>query len=623
MLKNLFNELGKSLRRESATAQADPVEGWRAAFRGASPAQRAGLLQQLDAWLAEHPERKQGWTLRGDWRLRLGDLLGAEQDYRRALQLDPLSPSAQEGLGLALLHARRLDDAYLHLEMAHKLQPMNADILNHWGLVSLEMGNLGDARAKFERAVERDVQNPHTWHNLGLVMTKLGQPDKGIAHLRRAIELKPDHGLAYSNIALAYRDAEQLDAAVDAARRATELKADNSRVWVVLGDVLIDAGDFEASERALRQAVHLNAGDHTAQIALGKLYTAWGRHAPAEQAYRASLAIVPGDPEAEGGLGQLELLLGRYTPGWDHYEARRRSANAPVRSFPFLEWAGESLAGRTLLVHAEQGLGDIILFASCLPELIATAGHVVIETYPRLAGLFARSFPAATVVGRDVSDTSLDWLRPLPPIERHIAFGSLPRLLRRDAGCFPAHAGYLQADPDAVSRHRDRLSALGSGPVLGIAWRGGLLRSAGAQRSLALEALVAALKPVGAQLVSLQYGDVRDEVDAASAATGVPIHHWPETLVDQDDAAALTCAVDAVLTVCQTQAHLTGALGRPGCVLVPANPNWRYGATAPSTPWYPSLRLVRQQVLGDWSAALGTAADWSRAHLAAPRPAAG
>lgn len=614
MLKNLLSELGKGLRRGEAAAAAtdDPLEGWRAEFRGADPARRQALMAELDRWIGEHPQREQGWTLRGDWRLRLGALDDAEHDYRKALQIDPLSPGAQEGLGLALLHAHRLDDAYLHLETAHKLKPMDADILNHWGLVALEMRNLGDAQAKFERAVERDVRNPHTWHNLGLVATKLGLPAKGIEYLRRAIELKSDHGLAYSNIALAYRDAEQLDEALQAARRAVELKAGNSRVWVVLGDVLIDAGEFEESHRALQQALLLGPRDHTALIALGKLHAAWGRHEDAEHAYRDALTLSPGNAEAEGGLGQLELLLGRFGTGWDHYEARRRSETAPVRDFPFLEWDGGDLAGRTVLVHAEQGLGDLILFASCIPDLMARAGHVVVETYPRLAMLFERSFPKATVVGRDVSDPGLDWLRELPPIERHVAAGSLPRWLRRDGSAFPSRAGYLRADEKRVAALRERISALGLGPALGVAWRGGLLRSAGAQRSLPLEELLRGLAAFGMPLVSLQYGAVEAEVEAAARATGVPLHHWPELLIDQDDAAALTSAVDAIVTVCQTQAHLTGALGRPGCVLVPANPNWRYGSAGDTTPWYPSLHLARQSRVGDWSDAIAGMATWLR-----------
>jgi Flp pilus assembly protein TadD len=617
MLKTVLSELRRSLSRKAATTGpvVDPLETWRSAFGGASSEERLSLLARLDAAIEAAPERKQGWTLRGDWRLRLGRLAEAEQDYRRSLQIDPMSPSAHEGLGLVLLQARRLEEAYLHFELAHKIQPMNADILTHWGLVALEMGNLSDAHTKFERAVERDARNPHARHNLGLVEAKRGRPEQGIEYLRRAIELKPDHGLAHSNIALAYRDAEQLEQAVAAAHRAAELKPDNARVWVVLGDVLVDAGRLEEAHQALQQAAKLAPQSAAPQIALGKLFTACGRLAEGELAYRSALTVSPGDPEAEGGLGQLELLQGHFAAGWDAYEARKRAASAPVRTFPFSEWAGEDLTGRTILVHAEQGLGDIILFASCLPAVIARAGHVVVETHPKLARLFTRSFPSATIVGRDVGEPCLDWLHGLPAIERQISIGSLPRLLRRASPDFPPHDGYLHVDESSVEAWRERLAKIGPGPTIGIAWRGGLVRSGGTQRSLALELLLTALQPIGARLVSLQYGDVGAEVAAARLKCGIAIEHHPEALVDQADAAALTCAVDAVVTVCSTQAHLTGALGQPGCVLVPANPNWRYGAIGSSMPWYPSLYLARQNQLGDWSSALTAARAWLSGRL--------
>jgi hypothetical protein len=374
--------------------------------------------------------------------------------------------------------------------------------------------------------------------------------------------------------------------------------------------VLVDAGEFEEAERALQRAVTLDAKLAAPLVALGKLYTAWGRHEAAEAAYVAALERAPQSAEAMGGLGQVELLQGRFDVGWDHYEARKQTDAAPVRKFPFLEWRGESLAGRTVLVHAEQGLGDIILFSSCVPDLQAQGARVILETEPRLAALLARSFPDAIVVGHDSREGGLEWLRGLPEVERHVAIGSLPRFLRAAAERFPAHGGYLRAEPARVAYWRERLATFGDRPVVGLAWRGGLLRSGGAQRSLNLHELLRSLQGTGARFVSLQYGDVQAEVDDANTLLGEEMQHWPETLIDQDEVAALTSALDAVITVCSTQAHLTGALGLTGCVLVPANPNWRYGAAGAATPWYPSLTLVRQPRLGDWSDTLAAARDW-------------
>jgi Tfp pilus assembly protein PilF len=615
MLKSLLKDVCNSIRRSTPhkhpTAPAEQLEDWRTAYRGASTEARAALFARVNAYIADHPNVKQGWTLRADWLLQEKRLAESEHDYRRALQLDPLSPAAQEGIGLALLQIGRLDEAYLHLELAHKLQPMNSDVLTHWGLVALEMGNLEDAQKKFERAVERNVENPHAWHNLGLVAIKRHQSAKAVEYLQRAISLKPDHGLAYSNIALAYRDDERIDEAVAAARRAVQLKKESARIWVVLGDVLVDAGEFSEAEQALLHAAQLDPSLAAPYIGLGKLYTGWARHTDAEGAYSRALQLVPGEAEATAGLAQAELLQGRFASGWDHYEARKHTSSAPVRQFPFVEWEGESLAGRTILVHAEQGLGDIILFASCVPDLVAQGASVILETDPRLATIFKRSFDGATVVGHDSREGGPGWLQELQGVERHASLGSLPRFLRRSYTDFPRHTGYLRADPELIAKWREKIAAeVGSGPVIGVAWRGGLIRSGGRQRSLPLDQLLTAVGPTGAHVISLQYGNVDEEVRAANARPGVRLTHWPEALRDQDEVAALTCALDAVVTVCSTQAHLTGALGQPGCVLVPASPNWRYGASGTSTPWYPSLTLARQARLGDWSDGLAAAEGW-------------
>jgi tetratricopeptide (TPR) repeat protein len=608
VLKGLFKDIFQGVRkRHQAPTPLTPLQEldlWRQGFSGASDERRQALRELLDAWIDQHPTLKQGWTLRADWSLTQKDLVAAEADYREALRLDPLSPSAQEGLGLTLLYAKRLDEAYLHLEHAHRSQPMNSEVLTHWGLVSLEQGNLTDAESKFTKAVERGPRNPHAWHNLGLVLLKAGRSKESLPYLLKALELKPDHGLGYSNLALAYRDAEDLTKAVGAAREAVRLKQGNARVWVILADLLTDLGSLEEAEEALNRANALDPSDVGVQIARAKWAMAAADHGTARAAFELALKLEPGNPEAEAGFGQLELLTGNFGAGWDLYEARRHTVTRPVRSFGFAEWRGQSLSGKTLLVHAEQGLGDNILFAHCLPDVISAASKVIVETPQALAALFSKSFPSATVIGRDTSDSQRDWLQGLPHVDLEVPIGSLPRWLRRETAQFHSHCGYLLPDPVKVEHWRSVLRAHGEGPFIGLAWRGGMVRSAGQQRSISLPVLLQALFDVPAHWVSLQYGDVDADLAQAEAHAGQRPLILDHALADQHEAAALTSALDGVVTVCQTQAHLTGALGQRGWVLVPANPNWRYGAAEDHTSWYPSLQLVRQQRLADWSSPL-------------------
>jgi len=606
MFKALLKEVGRSLRGHAKPESAEvPVSdasaALRLAFAQASPEARAALVHELEQRLRDRAADPGEWALLGDWLLQLRRLVEAEGAYREALKHQPLQARAQEGLGLVLLQSGRLEEAFLHLETANKAEPNSADILVHWGLVDLEWGNLGAAARKFERALERDNQNAHAWHNLGLVALKQGHAIASIHHLERAVALKPDHGLAYSNLALAYRQAERADDALTAARRATELKLGNARVWVILGDMLINAGRFAEAEEAFQQGLALEPHSAAVYIGLGKLYAASGRPGEARSAYEQALSLSPGQADARGGLAQLDLLLARWNTGWELYEARRETEGSPVRKMPCPEWDGlEAPSSGTLLVHAEQGLGDILLFLSCMPDLLARLSFPCqIEAPPRLQALLARSFPHARVVEHEPADRDLSWLQSIDPVARHLPLGSLPRLLRRRAADFPLHRGYLQAEPDAVQRWREQLAEL-PGPRLGIAWRGGLVGTARAQRTLSLAMLAQALAPLGGSLVCLQYGDVNDEIEALHDSGGPRVAPGLSGYGSLDEMAALTCAVDAVVTVCSTQAHLTGALGRPGVVLVPANPNWRYGASGERMPWYPSLQLLRQPALDNW-----------------------
>lgn len=615
MLKRLLNELRKGASSDQGQAKTDPLNSWQASYSGASPEGRGALFDQLNVWIAANPERVEGWTLRGDWQFSRGALEAAEQDFRRALKLNPQWPRAQEGIGLVLTKAGRLEDAYLHLETAHRLQPMNSDVLVHWGLVSLEMGNLPEARNKFERAVERDVRNVHAWHNLGMVEMLQGNVASGIDKFKRCLELRPEHGGFWTNLALAYRNSERLDDALLAARRAAELRPDSARVWVVLGDVLTDAGLFGEARDCLDKAIAQEPALPSGHMAMGKLCLAWGHHRECAAAFQAALALAPHDPEAELGLAQLRLLQGNFDEGWALYESRKRTDPGPVRSLPPPEWDGSPLQGKTILVQSEQGLGDNIMFASCLPDLAAVAGHVVIEARPELAALFTRSFPGTTVISHDPDDLGFDWLASAPAIDARVAIGSLPMRFRRQSTDFPSRTAYLTADDHLQASLEQRLAALGPRPKIGIAWRGGLVRTGSCQRTLELRDLLLALRDLPVQLISLQYGDVSAEVRAASTAASIHVHHWPEVVADQAHAAALTRALDFVITACQTQAHLTGALGCPGYVLAPANPSWRYGASGTSIPWYPSLRIVRQPEIGSWSSALVEVVDLLAARL--------
>jgi ADP-heptose:LPS heptosyltransferase len=252
-----------------------------------------------------------------------------------------------------------------------------------------------------------------------------------------------------------------------------------------------------------------------------------------------------------------------------------------------------------VLAYAEQGLGDQIMFASCLPDALVRAESMVVECDPRLCALFRRSFPGARVVPQEAAWPP-SWLASGAEITAQIAMGSLPGLFRPNADSFPQHTGYLSAAPDRVAAWRDRLAGLGPGPKIGLSWRGGLPTTRRNLRSLDLASLAPLLGGIPAQYVSLQYGDSTSEVEVLAETRGIRVHHWQDAIDDYDETAALVTALDMVITVCTSIVHLGGALGRPVRTLVPTVPEWRYGRAGDRMNWYPSVRMYRQQRLGEW-----------------------
>jgi hypothetical protein len=314
-----------------------------------------------------------------------------------------------------------------------------------------------------------------------------------------------------------------------------------------------------------------------------------GENGRAIEIYRALLAQDPGDALSHTELAHCLLSEGEFAAGWEEYEWRLEAPDAAsARRFPFPAWKGEALEGRTLLVRSEQGVGDEVMFASCLPDAIAASGHCVVECSRRLAPLFRRSFPAATVVARNL-EAPPGWAA-LPRIDLQVMAGSLPRYFRRSRGAFPGRP-YLVADGKAAAAWRERF---GGGLVAGIAWTGGLPSTLRAARSLVLEDLAPLLSAPGWRFVSLELYDRRSEVDALRARHGAELALTHGLGGDLDEFAAALAALDLVITVPTATAHIAGALGKPAWVLAPRVANWRYLQSGERMPWYASLRIFRR-----------------------------
>ena len=447
----------------------------------------------------------------------------------------------------------------------------------------------------------RPPRSARALHELGEAMLRAGNPG-GEAHLVEAVRLDPDYFEAAATLGRYLFQCGACERAIPFLERAATLRPENPEVRLELADSYLSTRRLDEAAAEFYRIHREHPNRPVAVAGLAAVQAACGRIEQARELFENALARHPENVWIGMHYSRFLLRVGDYARGWPLYEARRRAfLNRDVFNRPFIQpmWEGQSLAGKRLLITAEQGLGDEIMFASIYPELIREAAHCTVECDYRLAPLLERSFETTSVFGTE--RRSRTWhvnlernLANLPAFDYWVPAGTLPLYRRPDAESFPAHAGYLKADDARVAYWKQRLAALGSGLKVGISWRGGTAQTNSSARSMTLEQLKPLLATSGVHFVSLQYGPRTEETN------GSGVHHWQEAIDNYDETAALVAALDVVVSVCTAVVHLAGALGRPVWVMAPFVPEWRYGHEGPSMIWYPSARIFRQPALDDW-----------------------
>ncbi|MGH8618738.1 MAG: tetratricopeptide repeat protein, partial [Burkholderiales bacterium] len=502
---------------------------------------------------------------------------------------------------IAALAAGDLQRAAAGFERILQQRHDDADAHHSLGLIHLARDEMDAAADAFLMATHFRPGDAVAWYHLALVARRRGDRPEAVRCLEQAVAVRPDYADAHNALGADRLALGEIDAAVAAFEQAVSLSPRHAQMLSNLGYVLMrDRADYARGAGLIRQALELAPEDAGVWCNFGLVLNHEGRLEEAIAACDRVLAREPGLDEARLNRALAKLKRAQYAEAWPDYEARKRvRSNYLPRPYAFPEWRGEALAGRTLLVYGEQGIGDEIMFASCLADLQQTGARVILDCAPRLATLLQRSFPAVQVQGVAQNDPQPAWLATAGTIDYQIASGSLPAHFRQTPAAFPHDVSYLVPDPARVARWRARLAADGRRAV-GIAWRGGLASTRSSLRSTALLDWAPLLGAADCVFVSLQHGDCAQEV-AALRAQGVAIEHWPEAIADLDELAALIGALDLVISVQTAAVHFAGALGRPVWVLVPAVAEWRYGEHGATMPWYPSAELFRQGRDGDWT----------------------
>ena len=488
-----------------------------------------------------------------------------------AAQRHPLDDESLDSLTITLLQQHRHDDAIELAAIIAQLDPHR--VLAHFRLgYALQMANRHDeAIAPYRRALAIDPKLPRLRSNLAGALMFLGSdPSEQLALLESAVRDEPGEGDGWTNLANAYRTNMDLPRAL------------------------------EAGARAVQCAPHSPLAQNNYALALREAQ----RWADAEQAAKTACALAPTDAAMRSNLSMLQLMRGDYAHGWESHEARwdgssELGGNRPAMPAPL--WRGESLAGKTLLVWGEQGMGDVLQFCRYIPMLAERVhregGRLIWNSFPQMGALLARS------LGGHADDYSAGGgVESLPPFDYEIPLLSLPLIFGTREETIPAAAPYLHADAAATESWQKRLAGE-SRLKVGLTWTG----SHGHQRN--------PFRRVGWERYAAHFGCMRDvafyslqpgaAADVAAArAAGLPMTDYTAEFATFDDTAAFVGALDLVITVCTSAAHLSGALGQRTWVMLDVNPHWVWLLDRRDSPWYPSATLYRQPRFGQWEPVL-------------------
>ena len=537
---------------------------------------------------------------------------------------------------LRLHQAGRLAEAEAQYVRVLAVNANHVDALQLAGMLASQSGKHDRAVAMIGKAIALSgAKAPAPFHNnIGLAYRGLDQLDNAIAHFQRAVRLKPDYPDAHANLGAALFVKGVLEGAASACGRALSLKPDFAGAHYTLGLIRLRQGRLADAEACFSRTVSLRPDHADAHNDLGGMLKLQGALDQAAAHYRRAIAIradanaffnlgmvlheqekldeaiacyrnaidhAPERAPVHVNLAMALLSQGDFARGLPEYEWRWRMNATPARGLPATRWRGEEIAGRTILLHAEQGYGDTLQFVRYAPLAARRGAQVILQVPAPLSRLVA----SVEGVSRVIADGDA-----LPEIDFHCPLMSLPLAFSTTVGTIPGAPSYLSADAALSASWRERLAAL-PGLKVGLTWAGAprpFHADADAidrKRSIALEQFAELARIPGLTLVSLQKGD-----PAAQARTaGIPLVDWTDELGDFADTAALIDALDLVISVDTSVIHLAGALGKPVWMLNRFDSCWRWLRGRDDSPWYPTMTLFRQASPGDWGPVIARVRD--------------
>ena len=497
--------------------------------------------------------------------------------------------------GLALHREGKLEQAQQTYEQILAVSPSNFDALHFMGVIFYQLGNYPKSVEIIGKALAVDTKQAAAHINLGVALTGLGRIEEALLSFDRAIALKDGSAQAHLHRGNTLMDLQRFDEAVTSHTRAIEIKGDFAQAHLSLGSALKHLGRLEEAAQCFEKAIALKENYAQAFFNRGVVLHEQSRMDAAIASYESAINIVPDYAEAWLNKSLALLSLGEYRAAWPLYEWRWRKERRKLDPNVDMQrqWNGrESLQDKTILIFAEQGLGDSIQFCRFVPALSGLGARVLLQVPRSLLGLVA-SLQGVT--------EAIEEGAPVPPFDFHCALMSLPGAFQTDLCSIPLAQGYLSVSPGKYQYWQQRLG-LKQAVRIGLVWNGAIGTQRDKDRSLPLGQLLTHL-PSQFEYICLQK-EIRDSDRGHLAASG--IRYFGPEIADFTDTAALCELVDLVISVDTSVAHLAGALGRPTWVLLPYVADWRWLMGREDSPWYKSVRLIRQGVDVNWAEVLRT-----------------
>jgi len=527
-----------------------------------------------------------------------GNPIAAIDCFKNAISINPKYSEAYNNLGLAYVEIGDISSAVGSYKKALENNLNSADAYHNLGIALVEQGELKAAVDCYEKAIEIKPKFPSALNNLGLTLMNMGMFDSAIVRYQNAIEIQPDYAPYYNNIGLALVQNGELDKSIECFKKALKIDPNSFEAFNNIGVFLYKSDDLKGALDYFQRALAIKPHYADAHFNIGIILAAQGKVEDAISSYMQVIEISTDHIDAHINYAHGLLMDHQFELGFAEHEWRWKRAELKIgavldTSKPM--WEGKH--NQTVFVWREQGIGDEIMFASLIADLRAVSSKVIVECEPRLIALFERSFPKNITFVSDRSSVNEDMY------DFHISMGSLSRFFRPSVESFnEKNHKYLCADPVRAETLRRNLLKGEDKKLVGISWKTASNVPNAQDRNISLSDIAQVLNKPGIQLVSLQYGDVADEISNLKTEFGISVTQVSEVdnKNDIDGLASLISACDEVVSTTNVTVHLAGALGADVSVLLPFVPRWIWGKPNSPSTWYRSVKPYRQSAAGEW-----------------------